>query len=227
MPKTATDADFQKTSDDVQKSLDKASLRLRRLSGPERHLASVTEAYAGQAVTQCAEDDGTCAEGSFGTTTQATGGTSTVKGQLTMTTDNCAALQTTDGKAGIAEAIAAVAGAQTSSTSVTVACSRRLEDRRLSTQTATIDYTITVPAGSAVTAATMKSNLAAASKDTFQTKIKEKLTAKNISASVTVTTVGSVTTLKNEASMAWPSSVRGGFIAIFSLLVSIAAGSHL
>lgn len=220
MPKSTTDNEFQTESDKIQRSIDQAQLT-RRLSGQDRRLATVTEAYAGQGVTQCAEDDTDCQAG----TTQASA--TTVSGTLTMTTNNCAALATTDGKVGIAAGIAKVAGGSASATTVTVACSRRLQDRRLTTQTANIAYSIQVPAGSAVTAATMISNLAQASTATFQAEILKELQARNIQATVTVTAIGAVTSRATEASMACPSPVRGGVIAIFFWPVFMAIGNHL
>lgn len=226
MPSSTTDAQYAAESDKIKTSIDQASLTPRRLSGQVRRLTSVTQAYAGQSVTQCAEDDADCLAG-ITSTTQAPA--QTLSGTLTMTTDNCAALGTTDGMAGIAAGIAKVAGASASATTVTVTCAatRRLEERRLTTQTANIDYSIMVPAGSAVSAATMMSNLQQASAATFQTEILAELQTRSITATITVTNVGAVTSTVTEASIACPSPVRGGFIALFSWLAFMAAGNPL
>lgn len=230
----ASDSEIATLCDKIQQGLNNANLAARRLfgqeRGQERRLAAVTEAYAGQAVTQCAvggTGDDECGAGS--STTAGASVSPKITGYVKMDTADCPALQTTAGREGVAKGIAEVAGASVSGTSCTVTCAatRRLQDRRLAMQTAKADYTILVPAGSGVTAATLTSNLNAASKTTFQAKIAAGLASKGVTANITVTTIGQPTaTTTSNADVASSIPVRSGLIAILSLMASMAAGSH-
>lgn len=108
----------------------------------------------------------TFAERANKTTAPAAAATATVlTGSLSMTVDDPAAfVQNADAKQGIANGLASALGVSASVISVNLTLTRRLS-RELASGTVEVSYTITIPAGSGVSASSVLSTLSSAASD--------------------------------------------------------------
>merc|ERR1712061_148980 len=129
---------------------------------------------------------------SSNTSTTASTAQKLIKGKLTFDVASQAQCNNLAGTAGVnglkSMLSTASGGIATANVAVTVTCTakRRLSDgRRLTAYSAAVAYTITVPAGSAITAEAAKTSLTAISASDWATKVTTAMTAAGITVNVT------------------------------------------
>merc|ERR1711879_681808 len=163
----------------------------------------------------------------MGTTGAPTTGVTTISGSLSFTTasaQQCADMQGTNGSLAMREVIQDASGVtDISNVAATTTCTTRrrlIDGRRLAGPKANVAYTVTIPAGSAATAAgTAKSKLTQMTAAQWTTSIQTKMQAKGITVAVSgLTAVDPTSTTTSNVSFA-ASMFSVGAAGIFAWLI--------